>query len=831
MKTKRRISDLAPAAAALALALILLVLAAPSSLQATPGSAVQVSYDTNNTQAPAAASTAAAAAYGSASADKQVYSGSAPAVVASQPVIARETTKPVITNLSPADGSITGPTVNFSADYSDPEPSSGLKLSTAMLHVDNRHQFGSVITGTGISCLKAGLTNGSHMIEAFICDNDMNCSVARWYVTVDAIAPAISNTQPTGVVNSQATSITADFSDGSGAGVDAASASVNIDGSPVSGCAISAHGISCPVSGLADGDHSVQVDVSDLVGNHASGNWNFSVDTAAIGVSGQVPAGSSWQNTASPSIGVHFQPVGTNAIDASSVTVLIDGVDVSASADRQEDGMSYLPLAPRLSEGWHDVSVTVHDGAGHSGHDEWSFAVDTIAPLIEGMAPQGPASTSRPAISATFSDSGSGIDQVATDLTIDGADRTAAATLSGTGITFVPAENLAAGSHNVQLTLQDLAGNQQTSAWSFTVPRPAAAPQTDPPARQMTMYEYWQSTGSLAGMGMGSWIISGFQAFPNMYYLPWYDSGPGSGGLKDQIVIHNQGAGEAFVNVIVGGSDKWQGKVPEGGTEICEMPGTTGGPVKIVCPTGQPLEVTRRLSGESGASEAAAVPEDALEPAVQLPWYEARPGGSGSSTLVIANVGDQEAAVDVYIGDPAAPESLRGHYSIGTGSAVRTQLPDASGGPVLVVSGNNQPLIAGLDISFGGSAAEIMATGISRLGDRYEVAPAQGGVTGLAARLLVGNGNDEDRRIQVSAGGRILYDPANPENDFFTIPRRSAQAIDTSGSPGEALEIVCTDCNLGEGISVGSMSIRGGSVTFPAVSVPESGNQTNSLLQ
>ena len=50
-----------------------------------------------------------------------------------------------------------------------------------------------------------------------------------------------------------------------------------------------------------------------------------------------------------------------------------------------------------------------------------------------------------------------------------------------------------------------------------------------------------------------------------------------------------------------------------------------------------------------------------------LPWYEAPAAGQGNAAIMIGNAGQEDAAVDVYVGDPSEPQSLKGHYSIKAG--------------------------------------------------------------------------------------------------------------------------------------------------------------------
>jgi len=815
-KTAADIRNLVALSLALLLALIIIAAGSPASALIATGSA-QDSYGATAGAADATADTtdpatgpatqpagpadyptvdASATAYG---ADNTKISGATPVSSGSnQPTLAvAETTPPVITAHTPANDAVTGTAAFFSADYYDPEPSSGIKPSTAMIHIDNRHQFGTVITDSRISLDKTGLTEGSHKIEAFICDNNYNCTVATWYITVDAVAPVFSSAQPSGTINARDTSITAGYSDGSGAGVAPSSAAVTLDGTAITAaCAASATDVNCPVTGLTDGDHTVEVDVADLVGNHASKQWSFSVDTAAIGVSGQVPAAGSWLSTATPEIKADFQPVPSNPIDTASINVTLDGEDVSAVAGCGSTGISFAP-APQLAEGWHTVTVTLRDDAGHSGHAQWDFAVDTVAPQIQDTAPMGGALSMRPAVSATFSDLGSGIETEMISFMIDGVNQTGNSELDGGAITFTPTVDLSSGAHNVQLTVQDLAGNEQTSAWSFTVPaaQPAAAgPATVTTRRQVSVSTYWLD--GVTGGG-GGWVISGFPAFPNMYFLPWYDSGQTADGFTDEIVIGNDGAGEATVNVFVGGENKWQGKVAEGSSETCRLPEVTGGPVKIVCPTGQPLSVTHRVARNGAVSVTGAIAEEDMDAVLLLPAYESSPAGQGSAAIMIANTGDQQAAVDVYIGDPSLPESLKGHFDIGPLAAARAEFAEVSGGPVKIVCTNGQPLAAELRLVGAEGFSITPAAGLSHLDSLIELDPPGPGASGKT-RLYLGNPGDSDADLEISVGEDRVNDSENGDSDTFVVSRQGYRTIDLPAD--SKVRIDCTNCSLGEGV-------------------------------
>jgi len=735
--------------------------------------------------------------------------------------LAPDTTPPTIFNQTPADGTVTGPSVFLSANYSDPQPGSGIKQSSAMIHVDNRHQFGTTITESGISILKSGLTSGPHKIEAFICDSLYNCSVSTWYITVDATAPTASGMQPTGNINTSSSTISASLSDGSGSGVNAGAVSISLDGVNVSSsCSITASSLSCGTEALADGDHSVSIDIPDNVGNHGAAAWSFHIDTGSIGVTGQQPAPSSWHTTATQQISANFQVAGTGIISASSVQLLVDGVEVTSEASIDASGVHYTPGS--FAEGNHTVRVTACDDAGHTGQSEWSFNVDTIAPDISQETPSGNTDSGMPSISAHYVDDGSGINTASVRILLNGDDVTSSATVGASDVSYTHGSRLPSGVNNIQVSVADLAGNSQTSTWSTNVPAPEQQ-QTGTPAPGQTsrtiirLVQYWQSYSPLSMGGSGSgWAITGFAASPNSYFLPWYDSRSDGGGRKSELVMANRGGGEASVSVFVGGQEKWHGILAEDAEEIRELADTTGGPVKIVCPTGQQLDVTLRTTRGSSISEVRAVAGEDLEPVWLLPWYAPHTGNnSGSNSLFIGNAGTEEAAVDVYIGDPDLPDSLKGHYSIQAGTAAIAEFKDSESGLVRVVSTNGQPLIVGEQTMTSDSFSELAAAGLSRLDSRYSFdsydSRPESGVQG--DWLLLGNGLNEEARVEISIGGRKMNDPENPGNDFFLLPKGGAREIqfpDTTGSP---IEVTCTNCSFGQGFVAAHRVIKNQSIS------------------
>jgi len=96
---------------------------------------------------------------------------------------------------------------------------------------------------------------------------------------------------------------------------------------------------------------------------------------------------------------------------------------------------------------------------------------DTTPPTVAIAAPVDGSllTTSTPAIQASFSDGGSGIDPASLHLLVDGVDRTAEAQVSGSGLSFTLTPPLAEGAHTVAVTIRDRAGNAGGATAGFSI--------------------------------------------------------------------------------------------------------------------------------------------------------------------------------------------------------------------------------------------------------------------------------------------------------------------------------------------------------------------------
>ncbi len=175
------------------------------------------------------------------------------------------------------------------------------------------------------------------------------------------------------------------------------------------------------------------------------------------------------QSNPMPDIGASYQANGSD-IDLRRVVLMLDGVDMGGKTTISATDVRYTPPKP-LSDGRHNVSLMVGDKAGSFGTANWSFLIDTKAPLISGQAPRDVSNAPSDAtIGASFSDKGgSGVDAAKLLLLLDGVDVTAQATKSATAISYKGSTPLAAGAHKVTLKVPDLAGNIASEEWSFSV--------------------------------------------------------------------------------------------------------------------------------------------------------------------------------------------------------------------------------------------------------------------------------------------------------------------------------------------------------------------------
>jgi len=98
-----------------------------------------------------------------------------------------------------------------------------------------------------------------------------------------------------------------------------------------------------------------------------------------------------------------------------------------------------------------------------------TLLVDATKPVISAIRPSNGtiAESARPVLSASFSDTGSGIDTAAVIVLLD--SNLIPANITEHGFSFVPTTNLSGGNHTLTITVADLAGNQQSAVSAFNI--------------------------------------------------------------------------------------------------------------------------------------------------------------------------------------------------------------------------------------------------------------------------------------------------------------------------------------------------------------------------
>jgi hypothetical protein len=296
----------------------------------------------------------------------------------------------------------------------------------------------------------------------------------------EAIPPTISNLQPLNqtITGNTMPTINADYSDASG--IDTNSVVLEVDSIDVTAFAtVTATDVTyVPAVPLADGIHDVYLEVRDssINQNKAKAAWWFRVDTQPPVISNEDPTNQSTTGDSTPLIGASYTDA--SEVDAGSVLLTVDSVDVTASAVVTTSDVTYIPSIP-LTDGMHNVSLEVSDNStpANTGAMSWWFIVDTsivdvTSPNITNLQPadQSVIEILMPTIGASYDDA-SGIDTGSVYLAVDSIDVTSSAIVTQFDVTYVPSVPLSEGVHNVYLSLEDDSPNRNEAeaSWWFEV--------------------------------------------------------------------------------------------------------------------------------------------------------------------------------------------------------------------------------------------------------------------------------------------------------------------------------------------------------------------------
>ena len=153
------------------------------------------------------------------------------------------------------------------------------------------------------------------------------------------------------------------------------------------------------------------------------------------------------------------------------------GAQVSGDTEASGDGTSatFVP-SNSLVTGTYTVDARVKDESGNESSASWSFSViiDTTPPSITGVTPEGESRVGeerRPMITASYTDTGAGVDMDSVVLMING-NPVVPTSVSGTQVVYSPPADMDFGRHTVRLEVSDIAqpsANTAAHEWSFVL--------------------------------------------------------------------------------------------------------------------------------------------------------------------------------------------------------------------------------------------------------------------------------------------------------------------------------------------------------------------------
>jgi hypothetical protein len=184
-----------------------------------------------------------------------------------------------------------------------------------------------------------------------------------------------------------------------------------------------------------------------------------------------LPIDQSVQGTRRPAISATYRD-DSSGIDISSISLSLDGVNVTVAATVTASGLTFQP-SNLLASGSHNISIELADNAGNVTSRTANFTIDNTPPSITNFRIGGTTATNgmtvtsslRPIFEAAYTDD-SDIDTGQTRLLFGATDSTlieVSAIVTATSLTFQPDSNLTEGIYITELIVVDSLGNSTTT--------------------------------------------------------------------------------------------------------------------------------------------------------------------------------------------------------------------------------------------------------------------------------------------------------------------------------------------------------------------------------
>ena len=310
----------------------------------------------------------------------------------------------------------------------------------------------AVLPGTATSTTLTGVSDGPHTIVVQAFDRAGSSASASVAISVDATLPTATVTSPTPgqFLGTSSVQLTWTASDAP-SGID--HFEVSIDGGVAT--TVPSGTTTYVFTGVTDGSHTFRLRAIDRAGNAVTASVTATVDVSPPTLAISSP-------TAAAFIRSHSVIVTWTAGDATSgIDHYLVSLDGGSAQTVVGTATSYTFAG--TSDGAHTILVTAVDRAGNTHPASVTVTVDATNPSVSIVGPAAGAviSAASATVTWTASDAASGIDHI--EIRVDGG---AAQTLSADA-TSQTLSGLSDGTHTVNVTVVDRAGNAVSSTVSF----------------------------------------------------------------------------------------------------------------------------------------------------------------------------------------------------------------------------------------------------------------------------------------------------------------------------------------------------------------------------
>ncbi len=650
-----------------------------------------------------------------------------------------------------------------------------------------------------------------------------------------------SNILPSGNINSSSIAMEADL-ETNDSGLDPASVVVKIDDVGVSGCVLNLAHVQCPLTGLTEGQHTISISYSANDEIPGAGQGTFTLTPLSAG--NILPAGFIGGGGATIEADLEANSSG---IDSGSLIVSLDGSAVSDCS--LSEAHVQCPVTG-IAEGQHTVDVSYSAVDGVPGRGAGSFTVDLTQPIISGLAPAG-WTNGQINLSATMSDTGSGINSGSVSVYLDGAAQSTLLCSINSSSISCPYFVLPSGHHTFQVSVMDQVGNSASASGEFVVDNvqpeitntqphgilndrvfEISADYSDADSgiktgsvrltingHDSTQYATISDTGISFMMGGGgaqsvyltvpdnvgnitteAWTFTA----PSNYYFPWYDtisgktwvlmSMPDSSQNNSFDVFLRNGAAQRMDTLSAGGPVG----VAKGSTAPQYYGGRMDGPVKVTAREANALISERSLFGNS-FEEVWATPYEDLDSHYYWPVYDGVGAAGMRSWVLVANPPDNPGAIEVEVRVHVPSQADRVFTTtLQPGQSATPEFPGVQGGPVEVTSwrsggSKNNPadaarVITSERVLYNGAFNEMPGIPEWSLSPAWLWTWYDNNSPGASNWICIGNPNQSATYVVVIAGDSLLFEGYVPAGG--TVPVQAPRG-DPGGLGGPVMTMSC----------------------------------------